>query len=66
LLPLLENTNPQPLQIEDETKKDVYLNWVLTQHYLFELGEGQFIYSETYDIREDGKQSGIILAVCGT
>ena len=62
-LPERTDLGGKGLEIKDEGEEDVHLDDVLAEDDLFELGEGQFVHSETDEVGEDGEESAVVLAV---
>ena len=64
-LPQWENLASKQIKIEDESEKDIDFDLVLTEDNLLELTKRELIHPEADKIRENGKESSIVFAICG-
>ena len=63
LRPNIDNFFFKGFKIEDESKKHMHLDHILTENNFFELSERQLIEPKANEIGKDRKQSGIIFSV---
>jgi hypothetical protein len=62
--PGIDNFFLNGFKIEDESKKHMHLNHILTEYNFFELRKRQLIEPKANEVSKDRKKSGIIFSVC--